>query len=47
MGRLKKLSANVSDKVKNGLVDVRLASEGECPAEVGVVVQNHEVVIKA
>jgi len=39
-----KLSANISNEINYGLVDVRLASEGECPAEMRKIVQNHQVI---
>jgi hypothetical protein len=39
-----KLSAYISNESDNGLVDVRLASEGECPAEMRVIIQNSQVI---
>jgi len=39
-----KLSANISNEINYGLVDARLASEGECPAEMRKIVQNHQVI---
>jgi hypothetical protein len=41
---LTKLSANISNEGDNSLVDIRLASEGECPAEMGVIIQNSQII---
>lgn len=38
------LCASVINKLNYVLVDVRLVSEGECPAVVGVVIQNHQTI---